>query len=118
MADAAVNALAGASILEEVDASSSLIEEVEASGGEVIEMDDLTKIEGIGPKTLELFAGKGILSFKALSEKSVDDLKEILTEAGLAHFVPDTWPKQAAMAAEGKWDELKTWQDELDGGKA
>jgi len=30
---------------------------------------------------------------------------------------PGTWPKQAEMAAEGKWDELKVWQDELDGGK-
>ena len=26
--------------------------------------------------------------------------------------------EQAQMAADGKWDELKKWQDELDGGKA
>ncbi|MEJ6796117.1 MAG: 50S ribosomal protein L21, partial [Flavobacteriales bacterium] len=32
--------------------------------------------------------------------------------------VTETWPAQAKMAAEGKWDELKKWQDELDGGKA
>jgi hypothetical protein len=31
--------------------------------------------------------------------------------------IPATWPKQAEMAAAGKWDELKAWQDELDGGK-
>ncbi len=30
---------------------------------------------------------------------------------------PGTWPEQAKMAAEGKWDELKKWQDELNGGK-
>jgi hypothetical protein len=30
---------------------------------------------------------------------------------------PGTWPKQAELAAEGKWDELKAWQEELDGGK-
>ena len=29
---------------------------------------------------------------------------------------PATWPKQAKMAADGKWDELKKWQDEMDGG--
>ena len=29
---------------------------------------------------------------------------------------PDSWPKQAKLAADGKWDELKTWQDEMDGG--
>ena len=28
------------------------------------------------------------------------------------------WPKQAKLASEGKWEELKKWQDELDGGKA
>jgi large subunit ribosomal protein L21 len=31
---------------------------------------------------------------------------------------PETWPKQAGMAASGDWDGLKKWQDELDGGKA
>ena len=31
--------------------------------------------------------------------------------------VPDTWPKQAALAVDGKWDELKAYQDKLDGGK-
>ena len=36
------------------------------------------------------------------------------------HFAshdPGTWPKQAELAAVGKWDELKAWQDELSGGK-
>ena len=32
-------------------------------------------------------------------------------------MVPGTWPEQAKMAHEGRWDELKKWQDELDGGK-
>ena len=30
---------------------------------------------------------------------------------------PGSWPKQAGLAAAGKFDELKTLQDELDGGK-
>lgn len=30
---------------------------------------------------------------------------------------PSTWVEQAQLAADGKWDELKKWQDELDGGK-
>ena len=33
-------------------------------------------------------------------------------------FSPETWPQQAQLAADGKWDELKALQDELDGGKA
>ena len=31
--------------------------------------------------------------------------------------VPGTWPRQAGLAHEGKWEELSKWQDELDGGK-
>jgi len=54
-----------------------------------------------------------------LGATEVDRLKEILAEAGgrYAAHNPSTWPKQAQMAADGKWDELKAWQDELDGGK-
>jgi small subunit ribosomal protein S2 len=30
---------------------------------------------------------------------------------------PTTWPMQAKMAADGNWDELKTWQENAKGGK-
>jgi hypothetical protein len=30
---------------------------------------------------------------------------------------PTTWPKQAKLAMEGRWDELKKWQSELDKGR-
>ncbi len=81
--------------------------------------DDLTKVEGIGPKVAELFAENGIITFSDLSNKSEKELKAILTPKGgrYASMEPATWPKQAKMAAEGKWDELKKWQDELNGGK-
>jgi len=83
------------------------------------EADDLTKIEGIGPKVKEMLTGKGIPTFAALSTTDAAKIKEILTEAGGVYQAmdPTTWPEQAKMAAEGKWDELKKWQDELDGGK-
>ena len=43
----------------------------------------------------------------------------MLASAGgqFASHDPETWPKQAELARDGKWDELKKWQDELDGGK-
>jgi len=46
-------------------------------------------------------------------------LKGILADAGKRYQMhdPTTWPDQASLAAEGKWEELKTLQDELDGGK-
>jgi hypothetical protein len=30
---------------------------------------------------------------------------------------PGTWPKQAKLAADGKWEELETLQKQLKGGK-
>jgi small subunit ribosomal protein S2 len=79
---------------------------------------DLTRIEGIGPKTAEALSNAGLDSFEALSGSDPERIKEILAEASsrLAHLDPGSWPKQAKMAAEGKWDELKEWQDSVKGG--
>ncbi|RNL81864.1 50S ribosomal protein L21 [Sinomicrobium pectinilyticum] len=80
--------------------------------------DDLKKVEGIGPKIAELFNSAGILTYADLAATSVDKLKDILSEAGpnYANKIPDTWPQQAQLAADGKWDELKELQEKLDGG--
>ena len=80
--------------------------------------DDLKKVEGIGPKIAEIFAASGIDTFAKLAKASQKDLKVILEGAGsrYASKNPGSWPKQAKMAAEGKWDELKKWQDEVKGG--
>ncbi len=82
--------------------------------------DDLKKIEGIGPKIEELFHAAGITTFAQLSETATERMEAILSEAGprFSTHNPSTWAQQAALAAAGKWDELKAWQDELDGGKA
>lgn len=83
-------------------------------------VDDLKIVEGIGPKIEELLHNAGIKTWKALSEASVDRLKEILDAAGPSYQIhdPGTWAQQAGLADQGKWDELKKWQDELDAGKA
>lgn len=81
--------------------------------------DDLKKIEGIGPKVQEHFNAAGINTFQDLAKASQDQLKEILENAGARYknMDPTTWPEQAQLAADGKWDDLKKLQDELDGGK-
>ena len=60
----------------------------------------------------------GIWSFRQLAESSVERLQKILDDAGPRFRVhnPKTWPDQAKLAADGKWAELKKWQDELKGG--
>lgn len=82
------------------------------------EKDDLKKIEGIGPKIEEIFNSAEILTFSDLADSSVEKLKEILSGAGTRYGSknPGSWPKQARMAADGKWDELKEWQDKYKGG--
>ncbi len=81
--------------------------------------DDLKKIEGIGPKIASLLNDAGIFTFKELAAAEVDKLREILDAAGSRYRIhdPGTWSKQAELAAEDKWDELKEWQDSLKGGK-
>ena len=80
--------------------------------------DDLKKIEGAGPKAAEALAAAGVDTFAKVAAMTSEDLSAILSEASanLAHIATDTWSKQAQLAADGKWDELKVYQDKLDGG--
>ncbi|PRX57666.1 30S ribosomal protein S2 [Flagellimonas meridianipacifica] len=82
------------------------------------EVEDLTKIEGIGPKAAEALSNQGINTYAILAKTDAEKIKEILTEASsrMAHLDPTSWGKQAQMAADGKWDELKEWQDKAKGG--
>jgi len=78
--------------------------------------DDLKKIEGIGPKIASTLVEAGISTFADLAKAKPAKISEII--AGVrGNHVPDTWPQQAKLAADGKWDELKALQDKLDGGK-
>ncbi|WP_369048125.1 50S ribosomal protein L21 [Tenacibaculum sp. UWU-22] len=77
--------------------------------------DDLKKIEGIGPKIAATLVEAGITTFADLAKTKPAKISEIIAEIRGNH-VTDTWPKQAKLAADGKWDELKELQDKLDGG--
>ncbi len=83
--------------------------------------DDLKKIEGVGPKIASILAESGYETFAKLAKADPEKIREILLEKGGKRYAmhdPTTWPKQAEMAAAGQWDELKKWQDELDGGRS
>jgi len=86
---------------------------------EPIHKDNLKKIEGIGPKIEQLLYNAGVYTWEALSQTSADFIKKLLNDAGPRYKMhnPATWPQQAKMAAQGKWDALKKWQDELKGGR-
>jgi hypothetical protein len=81
--------------------------------------DDLRKIEGIGPKIASLFEKAGLGTFDALAAAPVEQLQGVLDQAGSRYRAhdPSTWPQQAAMARDGRWEELRQWQEKLKGGR-
>jgi len=114
---------AKAEVVEEVKeevadtSTSSATVETTEENAEVV-ADDLKKIEGIGPKIADVLAEAGLSTYKALADSTPEAIIEILSaHKTLAGKDASTWCKQAGLAADGKWDELKKWQDEMDGGK-
>lgn len=91
--------------------------EVHAVEEESHEPDDLTKIEGIGPKIASVFNAAGIATFSQLAGFDVEKLQQILDDAEIRLGDPSTWAEQANLAAERNWDALEKLQDELQGGR-
>jgi len=87
--------------------------------GKKIKLDDLTVVEGIGPKIAELCSGIGLTTWNDLAGADVADLQSMLDAAGSRFQMhkPASWPQQAALLASGKWAEFKELTDALDGGK-
>lgn len=81
--------------------------------------DDLKVVEGIGPKIEEILKNAGIYSYVSLATTTPDAVKTILLAAGdrFKMHDPGTWPTQSSLAAQGRWVELNTLKEELDGGK-
>ena len=86
--------------------------------GKKIIADDLKVVEGIGPKISDLFNNEGITTWYQLSVASIEKCQAVLDTGGKRYEIhnPSTWPQQAGLAFEGKWEELNTLQDRLDGG--
>lgn len=104
---------------EEVVAAAPVKKAAKAEKAEVAAKDDLTKIEGIGPKIAELLQNDGIVTFADLSVAPIEKLQATLTKAGSRFKMhdPSTWAQQAKLAANGEWDAFKALQAQLVGGK-
>lgn len=79
--------------------------------------DDLTVIEGIGPKISSILKEAGIKNWQDLAETDDEQLNAILLAAGPAYKIIDTssWPAQAQLALKGEWDLLREYREELNG---
>jgi predicted flap endonuclease-1-like 5' DNA nuclease len=74
--------------------------------------DDLTAIDGIGPKTSAILLESGITSFDELAACDLYTLKRLLIDASIAANA-DTWPEQVRVAASGDLVALDALQARL-----
>jgi predicted flap endonuclease-1-like 5' DNA nuclease len=83
-----------------------------------VKQDDLTRIEGIGPKIARTLVDADITTYDALGTTTVAELQAILDQdPNLRLADPASWPQQSILAAAGDWDELDRLQAELRGGR-
>ena len=84
----------------------------------VLEEDNLQVVEGIGPKMESILHEKGINTWTRLAAQSPEGLREVLDSYGSKYKIIDplTWPEQAALARDGKWEELIARQKDLSAG--
>ena len=102
---------------EEATLETAFVESaVETPVGAVLP-DDLTIIEGVGPKVSSILAESGITTFRELSQTDLSNLQRVLEDARLSFLDPSSWAEQAQLAAEGKEEDLKQLQLKLKGGR-
>lgn len=85
---------------------------------ETTQPDNLTRLEGIGPKIAQALIDYGIDTFAKVAASSEDDFRAALAAAGM-DFAPsmESWAEQASYAASGDWDGLQELQDTLSSGR-
>lgn len=81
--------------------------------------DNLTRIEGIGPKVAQALYDSGVTTFAQLATLTAEALTKMVKEDKGVRIVGDaaTWPKQAKFIVDGDDAGLKTYQDLLVGGR-
>jgi predicted flap endonuclease-1-like 5' DNA nuclease len=79
--------------------------------------DDLTTLEGIGPKVAKVLNSIGVMSFADLAGADAAKVQETLNASGMQYMNPEGWIEQAKLAAKGDTEGLAKLQDELKGGR-
>lgn len=79
--------------------------------------DDLTIIEGIGPKIAQILIAAGITTFSQLSAMDASRIQEIVNQGGIRLVDTRSWAEQARLAAAGDQAGLKALQDRLTAGR-
>ncbi len=85
--------------------------------GGFVYTDDLTVIEGIGPEISKALKAAGVKTYAKLAGTDKTTLDKFILDNPKFNFAqPDTWSRQAKLARDGKWDELKKLKEDLKAG--
>ena len=79
--------------------------------------DDLTVLEGVGPKVAKILTEAGYASFADLAKADPVEVDKILDTNKLQMLDSAGWIDQAKLAAAGDMEGLAKLQDELKGGR-
>jgi predicted flap endonuclease-1-like 5' DNA nuclease len=69
--------------------------------------DDLTVLDGIGPKISGVLQSAGVTTYSQIAEMDTSQIEKILDEAQIRLARFDNWPEQAKFAAAGDWEGFK-----------
>ena len=122
-ADTIVNEVSGPTRVElawrALDDKPAVAPTAVAIESETAEPESLQKVEGIGPKIEGLLHAGGILTMRQLAQADLNVIQKILDDAGPRYRMhkPKSWPAQAELIADEKWDELEKYQDFLVAGR-
>jgi predicted flap endonuclease-1-like 5' DNA nuclease len=93
----------------EVDTAAPAVEEAEIAEG-----DDLSILDGVGPKYSDALKAAGVSTFAQVGEMTPEAIEELLTSGNsplIAGHNAKTWPRQAKLAAAGDWSALRRYID-------
>jgi len=93
----------------EVETAVPAVEAAEIAAG-----DDLSILDGVGPKYAAALKAGGVTTFSDLSQLTAEDIEGKLTAANeplIAGHSAATWPRQATLASRGDWSALRRYID-------
>jgi predicted flap endonuclease-1-like 5' DNA nuclease len=93
----------------EVETAVPAVEAAEQAAG-----DDLSILDGVGPKYADALKASGITTFAQLSAMTPEAIEETLNKANvplIAGHNATTWPRQAKLASGQEWSALRRYID-------
>ncbi len=77
---------------------------------EAVSPDDLTQLNGIGPRISSILSDGGITTYAQLEHTDPSELRKIIAQGGaLPPSSLDSWPTQASYAGRGDWQGLASY---------